>query len=285
MSRATDARAQHRRMPLLIKLATGILALAVIVAVAAPLLAPWHYTEQSLLVRLAPPVWAGGTWAHPLGTDEIGRDVLSRLIYGTRVSLLIALAGTLIGAVLGTLLGFLAAHFRGLVDDAVMVMVDFQAAVPFIIVVLTVLAVFGNDLWLFLVLVGIAGWEVYARLTRAMTFAAQEQGYVRSIRAAGAGPARIYLRHVLPNILSVIVVQITLNFPATILLETGLSFLGLGVQPPLTSLGLMLGEGRDYLIIAWWMAVFPGIAIFLITLSMTLVGDWLRDRLDPMIDD
>jgi peptide/nickel transport system permease protein len=151
----------------------------------------------------------------------------------------------------------------------------------FLVVALAVLAFFGNNFYLFLALMALFGWEVYARLTRGLILAAREQGYARAMRAMGAKPGRLYARHILPNVAGPLVVQLTLNFPQTILLETSLSFLGLGIQPPLTSLGQMLGEGRDYLLNAWWLAVLPGAMIFLTTLSMSLTGDWLRTRLDP----
>jgi peptide/nickel transport system permease protein len=259
------------------------LAVMVVIALGASLLAPYGYTDQSLLRRLQPPALAGGDAAHLLGTDALGRDILSRLFFAARMSVTIALLGSLIGATVGTLAGFLAAHFRGWVEDAIMVLVDFQASMPFLIIVLAVLAFFGNSFELFVLVIGLHGWETYARLTRSLVLQANSQSYAFAIRALGTHPVTIYWRHVLPNILSVLVVQITLNFPELILLETSLSFLGLGVQPPNTSLGLMLGEGRGYLATAWWMAVPAGSMIFLTTLSISLLGDWLRDRLDPML--
>ncbi|MEQ9126613.1 MAG: ABC transporter permease, partial [Alphaproteobacteria bacterium] len=219
--------------------------------------------------------------AHLLGTDTIGRDVLSRLLVATQVSIALALLGTLIGAVMGAALGVLSAHKGGLVDEGLMMLVDWQAAMPFLIIALAVLAFFGNDFYLFLALMGLAGWETYARLTRGLVLSAREQGYAVAVSALGARSGRLYGRHILPNVMSPLIVQLTLNFPQTILLETSLSFLGLGIQPPLTSLGQMLGEGRDYLLSAPWLAVLPGAVIFLTTLSMSIAGDWLRARLDP----
>ncbi len=262
------------------------LALVTVVTLTAPWIAPYPYDEVSLLARLKPPVWMeGGSWDHVLGTDRLGRDVLSRLLVATQVSLAIAFMGTLIGAVLGTMLGFLAARRGGVTDDIVMLFVDFQAAMPFLIIALAILAFLGNNLLLFLFLMGIYGWETFARLARGLVLAAREHGYARAVEALGGTPGRVYLRHVLPNVLSPLIVQVTLNFPETILVETSLSFLGLGIQPPLTSLGQQLGDGRDYLINAWWLAVFPGAAIFLTTLSMSIAGDWLRSRLDPTLRD
>lgn len=277
----------RRRAPIppAILFAIGWIALMVLVAILADLIAPTHYATQNLRARLQPPVFWGGTWAYPLGTDAIGRDMLSRLIYGIRFSIMIAVIGTMIGAVLGTVLGILAAWRRGLVEEAIMMMVDVQAALPFVILALAVLAFFGNSFVLFVIIVGLDGWERYARLARGLVLSAQESGYAVAIRTLGASPLRTYGGHILPNIASALVVQMTLNFPGTILLETSLSFLGLGIQPPLTSLGLLLGSGRALLLNAWWIAVLPGVVIFLTTLSMSLFGDWLRDRLDPTLAD
>lgn len=271
-------------IPPLIWAAIGFLGLIVFIAVFADLLAPFDYATQNLAKRLRPPVFLGGDWTYPLGTDNLGRDMLSRLIYGIRTSLLIALGGTLIGAVLGTVLGVLSAHRRGWLEEIVMTLVDIQAAIPYLIVALACLAFFGNNLVLFVILVGLEGWERYARLTRGLVLSARESGYVTAVSALGASDARLYLRHVLPNIAAALVVQATINFPGTILLETSLSFLGLGVQPPRTSLGLLLGQGRGFLLNAWWIAVLPGCLIFLTTFSVSLLGDYLRDRLDPTLN-
>lgn len=277
---------RRERMPVTVMLALGLIGAMLFVAVFADWLAPYDFIRQDLAHRLRPPVWEPrGLPQYLLGTDNLGRDILSRLIYGIRTSILIAVLGTAIGALLGTLLGFVAAHLRGWADEVIMMLVDVQAAVPFLIVALAVLAFFGNSFVLFVVLVGLDGWERYARLARSLVLGAKEAGYAVAMRGLGAPAWRLYLIHVLPNVVSALVVQATLNFPGTILLETGLSFLGLGVQPPMTSLGLMLGQGRTYLLNAWWIAVFPGIAIFATTLSMCLFGDWLRDRLDPTLEN
>jgi peptide/nickel transport system permease protein len=269
--------------PFFVAICIAWLVATVAIALTVELTAPYHYAQIDLRARLQPPVFLGGEWRHFLGTDELGRDVLSRLFYSIRMSLLVALLGTAIGAVAGTLLGFVAAHFRGWVDDLVMTLVDFQASMPFMIIALSVLAFFGNSLPLFIALMGLFGWERYTRLVRGMTLSAKEHGYAIAIRQLGASPWRVYGRHILPNIASVLIVNVTLNFPEHIILETGLSFLGLGVQPPLTSLGNMVGHGREYLQSAWWIAVFPGFAIVFTTLSMSIVGDWARDRLDPTL--
>jgi peptide/nickel transport system permease protein len=271
-------------MPPMITVAAAFLVLMVVVSLTADLIAPMHYSTQDLTARFRPPVFAGGDASHWLGTDHLGRDILSRLIYATRTSILIAVGGTMIGAVFGTLLGFLAARSRGLVDQAIMMLVDAQAAIPPLFLALTLLAFFGNNVLLFIILVSLDGWERYTRLARGLVVSEQASDYIQAIEAFGARSGRIVLRHLLPNMAASLVVQATINFPGTVLLETSLSFLGLGVHPPGTSLGLMLGEGRRYLLNAWWIAVLPGLLIFFTTLSMSLFGDWLRDRLDPTSD-
>ncbi|WP_176559784.1 ABC transporter permease [Teichococcus rhizosphaerae] len=274
-----------RRSPLppLVALALLWIALMLGVALLAEWITPYSITALDLRSRLAPPVFMGGTWAHPLGTDELGRDVLSRLIVSIRISLLIAFGAAVLSAVIGVTMGFLAAHFRGLVEQAVLALVDFQAAMPFLILALSVLAFFGNSLVLFVCLLGLHGWERYARIARGLAVSAGAQGYAAAVRQLGATPWRIYGRHVLPNIASTLIVSMTLAFPEIILLESGLSFLGLGVQPPQTSLGNMVGYGREYLTRAPWILLSPSAVIVLTTLSVSLLGDWLRDRLDPTL--
>lgn len=275
--------AGRRRLPLSIALAGGFILVTVLLSLAADLIAPYGYAEQDLTSRMRPPVFFGGTAEHLLGTDNLGRDILSRLLYGARTSVLIAICGTLIGAVFGTLLGFIAAHRRGWVEEGLMMLVDLQAAIPNLILALAVLAFLGNNLVVFVILVGLDGWERYARLARGLVLSAQESGYVLSMRMVGASAPRIYWGQILPNIAGPLVVQLTLNFPGTIILETALSFLGLGIQPPVTSLGQMLGQGRSLLLNAWWIAVLPGCVVFATTMAVCLIGDWLRDRLDTRL--
>lgn len=266
-----------------VAIAVAWLGLMLLVAIFADRLAPYDYAALDLHHRLAAPLGLGGTIAHPFGSDELGRDVLARLIISIRISLLIAFGATLIGAILGITLGILAAHFRGWVEQVILGCVDFQASMPFLVLALAVLAFFGNSLLLFVALIGLHGWERYARVTRALAMSSNEQAYVIAVRQLGARPWRVYLRHVMPNIASTLIVTMTLAFPDVILLESGLSFLGLGVQPPLTSLGNMVGYGRDYLTRAPWILVLPSLVISLTTLSISLVGDWLRDRIDKTL--
>lgn len=273
----------RRSMPPTIVIAIAYLFFILFLALGADWIAPYGYAAQDLKARMQPPILFGGNAGHIFGTDNLGRDILSRAIYGARVSILIAVCGTMIGAFFGTALGFIAAHFRGPIEEILMMLVDLQAAIPNLVLALAVLAFIGNDLFIFVLLVGLDGWERYARLARGLILSAEESGYVQSMHMIGASAPRIYIGQILPNIAGALVVQLTLNFPGTIILETSLSFLGLGVQPPLTSLGQMLGQGRTYLLNAWWISVVPGVIIFATTMSVCLIGDWLRDRLDPSV--
>jgi peptide/nickel transport system permease protein len=277
------ARRFFQAWPPMVIVALSWLALMLIVALAADYIRPYDFKALDLRSRLQPPVFLGGDWRHILGSDELGRDVLSRLIESIRVSLMIAMASTLIAAVIGVLLGFAAAHFRGIVEQLVQVLIDLQASMPFLIIALAVLALFGNSLLLFVLLMGLNGWERIARISRGLAIAANEQGYASAVRDLGAGPWRTYGRHILPNIAATLIVSMTLNFPEVILLESGLSFLGLGVQPPLTSLGNMVGYGREYMQTAPWILLAPAFVIIMTTLSVSILGDWLRDRLDPTL--
>jgi peptide/nickel transport system permease protein len=281
--KAPQTARQRDPMPWTIRLCLGWLAAMILIALLADVLAPQHYATQDLTARFQPPLGWGGSWEYPLGTDNLGRDMLSRLIYALRTSILIAIVGTLIGAVCGTLIGLAAGRLRGFFDLVAMMLTDVQTALPSLFIAITFLAFFGNSIVLFIILVSLEGWERYARLARGLVLSEQNSDYIRAVEGLGASSGRVVFRHLLPNIMAALVVQATLNFPGTILLETSLSFLGLGIQPPNASLGLMLGEGRRYLLNAWWIAVLPGLVIFLTTLAMSLFGDWLRDRLDPTL--
>jgi peptide/nickel transport system permease protein len=266
-----------------VALALFWLALMLAIALLADVIRPFSITAIDLSARLRPPWGFGGSAHHLLGTDELGRDVLSRLIDSIRISLLLAFGATTLGMLLGAFLGLCAAHLRGLVEQAILMLVDVQAALPFIILALSVLAFFGNSLPLLIALLGLYGWERHARVARGLALGANEQGYVVAVRQLGAGPWRLYLRHIVPNIAATLIVSATITFPEIILLESGLSFLGLGVQPPMTSLGNMVGYGRGYLSSAPWIVLAPSLVIALTTLAISITGDWLRDRLDPTL--
>ncbi|HZP98923.1 MAG TPA: ABC transporter permease [Reyranella sp.] len=264
-------------------LAIAWIAAMILIGAFADLLRPYSITALDLSARLTPPLGFGGHLGHPLGTDELGRDVLSRLIVSIRISLLIAFGATMLGVLLGGLLGIVAAHFRGVVEQAVLMLIDAQATLPFIILALSALAFLGNSLPLLIGLLALYGWERHARVARGLALAAKAQGYILAVRQLGAGPWRLYMRHVLPNIAATMIVSATLAFPEVILAESGLSFLGLGVQPPMTSLGNMVGYGRGYIGSAPWILLFPSLVIVLTTLSISMIGDWLRDWMDPTV--
>lgn len=263
----------------LVTLAAIWLALMLIAALFAPLLAPYGFAEQQPLQRLSPPSLLGYDTNFWLGSDHLGRDVLSRTIFAIRFSITLAVLGTLIGAMLGITLGMIAARRRGWLGETIMTMVDIQASLPFLIFAIIAVGLLGKSFWLIVIIIGFAGWERYARLTRGLVLDAEANGYAGALRILGAKTPRIYVLHILPNILGTLLVQMTLSFPESILLETGLSFLGLGVQPPLTSLGLMVSESRNYIVTAWWMAAAPSLAIVLTTLSFAIIGDWIRDKI------
>ncbi|NSY19317.1 ABC transporter permease [Neorhizobium sp. AL 9.2.2] len=270
---------QVRKVPFSVSFGIVWLIGMVLVAVFADVIRPYGITAMDLRARLSLP----GNPAHLLGTDELGRDVLSRLLQSIRVSLAIAFGATIISAVFGTVLGFAAAKFRGVVEHLVLVLADFQAALPFLIMSLAVLAFFGSSMPLLIGLMGFYGWERYARIARGLAISASAQGYASAVVQLGATPGRVYLHHILPNVASTLIVSMTLTFPEIILMESGLSFLGLGVQPPETSLGNMVGFGREYLTRAPWIMLAPAFVIMVTTLSISLVGDWLRDKLDPTL--
>jgi peptide/nickel transport system permease protein len=257
-------------------------------AALAGLIAPHDPFEQSLLARLQAPAWQeGGEANYPLGTDNLGRDILSRLLYGARISLAIGLFAVSIGATFGSLMGMVAGYFGGWIDEIIMMLADIQLAFPFILLAIAIIAVLGPDKtdvpWKLVILVGISGWMTYARVCRGVVLSLKEQEFIQAVRALGGKDDRILFRHLLPNMLSPIVVLATLDLARLIILESTLSFLGLGIQPPNPSWGGMLGEGRQYLDTAWWISTFPGLAVMLTTLAISRGGDWVRDVLDPTL--
>lgn len=255
----------------------------IVMAVFADLLAPYGFAQIDLEGRKVPPLHLNGNASHLLGTDEMGRDILSRIFFALRISILISLGASVISMIIGTTLGLVASFRRGLADTLIRVLVDFQASMPFNIIALAVLAFLGNNLTLFVCLLGFYGWERFARLTQTMAGLELEKPYVAALRRNGASGFRIALAHVLPNILAVVLVTLTVVMPEILILESSLSFLGLGVQPPQVSLGSMVGFGRDYIMTDWWLSVIPGLVIFLLSLTVSLIGDHLRDLFDPTL--
>jgi len=262
--------------------ATIVLLLVVGSAILAPWIVPYSPLTVDIQHRLGPPAWMeGGTRAHLLGTDQIGRDLLSRVIYGGRVSLVIGTAAVLISSSIGVLLGLAAGYFAGRVDWSIMTLVNVMLTFPFVLLALAVIAVLGPSLLNMIAVLGVTDWPLYARVIRAETLALREREFVMAGRALGMSHLRIVFRQILPNLVSVIVVIATLQVARVIILESFLSFLGLGVQPPTPAWGNMLGEGRVYMLNSWWIATFPGLAIFVTTLAINLMGNALRDWLDP----
>lgn len=278
-------RAARRRVavPALLVLAWGMLVGIMLLALLQPWLGLPEPSAQRLTERLQPPLGFGGTWRHPLGTDHLGRDLFSRLLAGARVSLGLASLGVVINIALGTSLGLLAGFRRGLLDQAISFAIDAQLSVPFLVIALTALTLFGTGLPVLIALLGLSGWEQYARLARALSLRASQELYVVAARSLGASAARVLWRHILPNTMAPLLVLATLQFTSLLFLESSLSFLGLGVQPPTPSWGNMLGDGRNYLQIAPWTVLFPGLALLLVTLAVNGTGDWLRDVMDPTL--
>jgi peptide/nickel transport system permease protein len=262
--------------------ATGLLLLIILAAGFAPWVAPKDPFAVDVRHRLVPPTWmAGGTAENLLGTDQVGRDLLSRVIYGGRVSLVVGVSAVLISASLGVLLGLGAGYVAGRTDAVIMTVINIMLTFPFILLALAVIAVLGPSLLNMIIVLGVAGWPLYARVVRAETRSIRERDFILASRALGLGHLRIVFRQILPNLASTIVVIATLEVARVIILESFLSFLGLGIQPPTAAWGNMLGEGRVYMLNSWWIATFPGLAIFVTTLAINLMGNALRDWLDP----
>ena len=266
--------------------AAGVLLLIIATAVFAPLIAPYDPLAVDIRHRLSPPAWMEhGTSEHLLGTDQVGRDLLARMIYGGRVSLVVGVASVIISATIGVLLGLGAGYFAGNTDWTIMTVINVMLTFPFVLLALAVIAVLGPSLPNMIFVLGVAGWPIYARVVRAETLAIREREFVLAGRALGMSHGRLVFRQILPNLVSTIVVIATLQVAQVIILESFLSFLGLGVQPPTPAWGNMLGEGRLYMLNSWWIATFPGLAIFLTTLVINLMGNALRDWLDPHLKE
>jgi peptide/nickel transport system permease protein len=262
----------------------AVLVGVVVVAALAPVLAPASPTAQSLPDRLTPPFWQeGGSTAHLLGTDHLGRDVLSRLIYGARVAVLVVVLTITAAAIIGTLAGLIAGYFGGVVDAVVMRIVDIQLALPALLFGVLLAAVYGAGLKSAIVIIVVWSWAGFARVIRSETLSLREREFVALARVAGMPWWWILWKHLLPNVFNTVLVLATLDVAVVIVFEASLSFLGLGVVPPTPAWGSMLAEGRNYLTVAWWLITMPGIAIFAVCLSGNLFGDWLRDRLDPRL--
>lgn len=258
-----------------------ILGVIILMAASAPLFAPHDPYAQSLLARVKPPVWLGGSWDHIMGTDVLGRDYLSRLMYGAQISLLIGVAAALISGVIGTILGVAAGYFGGKVDMVVTFLITVRLSMPVVLVALAVVALVGGSLQVVIAVLGLLLWDRYAVVMRSATMQIRQMDYVASARAVGCSTPRILFTEIMPNIVNSLIVVATLEMAHAILLEAALSFLGMGVQPPLPSWGLMVAEGKDYILFEPWLIVIPGVALFMMVLGINLLGDGVRDVTAP----
>jgi peptide/nickel transport system permease protein len=282
---AEGARPRRRpRIPWGVRFAAAFITGLIVVAVAAPLVAPQNPERGALRARLTPPTLrAVDGRAHLLGTDHLGRDVLSRVIFGARVSLSVGFAAVAVGGAIGGTLGLLAGYHGGWLDEVIMTVADAQLAFPFILLAIGIIAVLGPSFRNLIIVVGLSGWVTYARVLRAQVRAVRRREFVDAIVALGGSAPRIVLRHILPNVASTFMVIATLELARAIVLEATLSFLGLGIQPPTPSWGVMIQEGLEYLDSAWWIAVCPGLVLMLTSIVVSRTGDWLRDVLDPTL--
>lgn len=278
---------KSRFFRMLSKSRTGILGLIIVLlviscAIFAPLIAPYEPTKINTDMLLAAPAWLdGGSMAHLLGTDHLGRDILSRIIYGSRISLLVGGASVIVAGIVGVTFGLLSGYFGGIIDSFFMRLADSFLALPTILFALVFLTVLEPGILTLIFILGVTNWVIYARLVRGDTLVIREKEYVKAAKSMGVSDFKIITRHILPNIFSSVIIVSTLTVASTIIAESSLSFLGLGVQVPDITWGIMLSEGRDYLATSWWIATFPGIAITITVLGIIFLGEWLRDYLDP----
>ena len=270
----------------------AVIILLVIMGVFGPYIAPHDPVIASALNRHIPPVGMElclglkcktGSWTHPLGTDHVGRDVLSRIIVGSRISLIVAALSLVVGLIVGTSIGMISGYLGGIFDEIITRIVDIWLALPFLMVALLVVLIFGQSLGVVFLLLAVLSWVGFVRVVRAQTLQLKEMDYVALARIAGASPARIILRHVLPGVINSAIVIATLNVGNLILAEATLSFLGAGIPPPTPAWGVLISEGRQYISTAWWQTAFPGVGIFLVVMSLNFLGDWARDRFDPRL--
>ncbi len=272
---------RDRKLPVI---PLGIIALFVLVAILAPLLSPADPHEQSLRNRFKPPVWEeGGSWKYALGTDRLGRDMLSRIIWGSRVSLAAGVLAVLLASAFGASVGLVAGYYGGRVDAALMRMTDATMSFPVILLALILAVTVGPSFTNVVVAISVILWARYARVIRGQVLTLMQLDFIAQARIAGAGAWRIITRHLFPNTLNTLVVLVTLQIGYVIILEASLSFLGAGIPPPTPAWGSMISEGREFVTSAWWVSMFPGLAILLVVLAFNLLGDWLRDTFDPKL--
>ena len=270
-----------RRWPVI---AVAIIVILAISAIFAPLVAPHDPRKADLRAREIPPVWSSeGSADHLLGTDQLGRDILSRIIHGSRISLMVASIALLTGLLVGSAMGIVAGYFGGLLDEVIMRLVDLWLALPFLLIALVVAVVVGPSLTVVIWLLALSSWSTGARNVRGDVLHIKTTDYVSWARIAGASDLRIMARHILPQVMHILIVITTLRIGGLIIAEAGLSFLGIGVPALIPTWGIMVSEGREHLLTSWWIAIFPGLAIFITVMAFNFLGDWVRDRLDPRL--
>jgi peptide/nickel transport system permease protein len=263
-----------------------VLFLFIFTGIFGPFITPHDPMAVTLDKMLIPPVFQkGGDIAFPFGTDQLGRDILSRILLGARASLIVAVCAIILAGAAGSIVGLIAGYISGWADDVVMRVTDAQLSVPLILLAIVVIGIFGANLTTIVIVIAITSWPRYARLVRSETLVLKEEDFVSLSKIAGSSHFRILFRHILPNIIPSLIVLVTLDVPRVILFESALSFLGLGIQPPIPSWGGMIAEGRAYLTLAWWLTTLPGIVLVVTALSANITGDWLRDILDPSLQE
>lgn len=270
----------------------AVIIMLILMGVFGPYVAPHDPVIADARARHVPPagmeVCVGprcktGSWTHPLGTDHVGRDVLSRIIVGSRISLIVAALSLVVGLIVGTSIGMISGYLGGIFDEIITRIVDIWLALPFLMVALLVVLIFGQSIGVVFLLLAVLSWVGFVRVVRAQTLQLKEMDYVALARIAGAHPVRIIFRHVLPGVINSAIVIATLNVGNLILAEATLSFLGAGIPPPTPAWGVLISEGREYISTAWWQTAFPGVGIFLVVMSLNFLGDWARDRFDPRL--
>ncbi len=275
---------KQRAVPVSIIILIALFMIIFIFSMMAPILFPIDLGATDITSRLKPPSFMkGGVEGHILGTDSLGRDFFIRLVYGTRNSLLIGLTSMVIAAIIGTILGVLSGLYGGVLDTIISFIVDARLSIPFLILAIVLSSIFGSDKMTMTLIIGFTGWATFTRLIRGQILQLKNQNFIICSRAMGASNIRMLFEHILPNVGSILIVEATLKLSSFILLESSLSFLGLGIQPPDTSLGVLVSNGRDYLMTNWHLAIIPSIIIVFIVLDISLLGDWVRDKLDPKL--
>lgn len=267
-------------MPVWIKICCIVFILISLAALLANVLTPYDPNANSLTERNLPPVFMGGTMAHVFGTDELGRDIFSRILYGTRVSLGMTMFGIIIGGSIGVLLGLSAGYLGGIWDRIVMALIDFQQSVPVTLIIMLGVVVFGRSIPVLMCFIGLAKWEYYAKFTRSTVLGIKDKQFVEAARSYHAGGLRIVFKYIFPNVLPSLIVAIALSFPSVLMLESSLTFIGIGVQPPTATLGQMVGTGRNYLVVKPWLALVPAVVIVILSYCVQQIGEWMRDEMD-----